>query len=491
MTVYQAPGEVPTNAALPQPNNLESFTMGDIRLYPKWAITHDPDGFGLALLGVITLPTGSPENLQGNESVTVEPRLVAQLGLGDNFRFALSGGFLIREEQELFNITVGNEVTFGAGVEYKFEPGKFAVIAEGYGKVSVDNNSASENNPIEVALAGRYWPDDPHALTLGVARGLTDGYGSPNFRVFAGYNYTPKGDRDPDGDGLVGDDDQCPFEPEDFDEFQDEDGCADPDNDNDGIRDIADKCPLESEDYDGYEDADGCPDPDNDGDGILDVDDGPNGSCKNDAEDLDGFEDTDGCPDPDNDRDNVLDKMDGPPGADGWGTCMNDPEDLDGFEDENGCPDPDNDGDGILDVDDQCPDDPTDACRARVVGRCEIEILDKVFFSYDKDIIKKKSFAILNEVAAIMQQHTWIKLIEVAGHTDSDGTATYNIDLSQRRTASVKKYLMEQGIDASRLEPKGYGEAKPVGSNATPAKRAKNRRVQFIILNPSQEDCKK
>ena len=72
----------------------------------------------------------------------------------------------------------------------------------------------------------------------------------------------PPGDRD--GDGLTDDVDECPDDPEDFDEFEDEDGCPEPDNDQDGILDEPDQCPNDPEDVDDFEDEDGCPDPDND-----------------------------------------------------------------------------------------------------------------------------------------------------------------------------------------------------------------------------------
>jgi len=101
----------------------------------------------------------------------------------------------------------------------------------------------------------------------------------------------PIGDRD--HDGLLDNVDECPDEPEDADDFQDEDGCPDPDNDGDGILDEPDQCPLEPEDMDGWFDDDGCPDPDNDGDGFLDGDD----QCPDEAEVVNGVEDEDGCPD--------------------------------------------------------------------------------------------------------------------------------------------------------------------------------------------------
>lgn len=98
---------------------------------------------------------------------------------------------------------------------------------------------------------------------------------------------------DPDNDGLCGDADKCPEEPEDKDGFQDTDGCPDPDNDTDAILDVDDKCPNDPEDMDSFEDTNGCPDPDNDQDGIPDTKD----KCPIVAENKNGYQDLDGCPD--------------------------------------------------------------------------------------------------------------------------------------------------------------------------------------------------
>lgn len=72
---------------------------------------------------------------------------------------------------------------------------------------------------------------------------------------------------------------------------------------------------------------------------------------------------------------------------------------------------------------------------------------------------------------------------EVAGYTDSTGKAAYNVTLSQRRAEAVRKYLIDHGIDASRLTAKGYGQADPIASNQTAAGRAQNRRVELRITN--------
>jgi outer membrane protein OmpA-like peptidoglycan-associated protein len=100
----------------------------------------------------------------------------------------------------------------------------------------------------------------------------------------------PPPDPDSDGDGVPDSRDKCPNQP-----AQTADGCPlpDPDTDGDGIPDSRDKCPDQPEDFDHFQDEDGCPDPDNDNDGIPDAKD----ACPNDAETKNGFDDDDGCPD--------------------------------------------------------------------------------------------------------------------------------------------------------------------------------------------------
>lgn len=99
--------------------------------------------------------------------------------------------------------------------------------------------------------------------------------------------------KDNDEDAIADDEDKCPDIAEDFDGFNDEDGCPDYDNDEDGMYDTKDKCPNEAEDFDGYMDRDGCPDLDNDGDGVPDAID----KCPNRAETFNLYKDEDGCPD--------------------------------------------------------------------------------------------------------------------------------------------------------------------------------------------------
>ncbi len=285
------------------------------------------------------------------------------------------------------------------------------------------------------------------------------------------------GDRD--GDGYDDEIDTCPDEAEDFDSFEDDDGCPDADNDGDGVLDAAqfvdgqwindDKkgdldCRNEPEDVDNFEDEDGCPDPDNDGDGILDEPD----QCPNDPEDVDNFEDDDGCPDADNDKDKICDPwVAGSENAEkyadlcsGNDKCPDQPEDYDGDQDDDGCPD----------------------LKAAFDG-CSVTITEKVFFKFNKWDIDPRSFELLDDVGTVMNQVPEELHFRIEGHTDSKGSAKYNRKLSQRRANKVREYLMAKGVKPGRIEAVGFGEDRPIDSNRTADGRARNRRVEFNVSN--------
>jgi outer membrane protein OmpA-like peptidoglycan-associated protein len=125
---------------------------------------------------------------------------------------------------------------------------------------------------------------------------------------------------------------------------------------------------------------------------------------------------------------------------------------------------------------------PPPAPPARVVVTKEkLELKDKVFFDTGKATIKPASFSLLDEVAAALKTHDEVKRVEIGGHTDSLGDAAVNESLSQKRAEAVRGYLLEKGVEPSRLEAKGYGEGKPLAPNTTPKGREENRRVEFNI----------
>ncbi|HYD42906.1 MAG TPA: OmpA family protein [Anaeromyxobacter sp.] len=162
--------------------------------------------------------------------------------------------------------------------------------------------------------------------------------------------------------------------------------------------------------------------------------------------------------------------------------------DTPGPEDMDGCPD--RDGDFIPDPEDKCPDEPgpaqNDGCPVKgPVVELETERLslrDSIHFDTARDTIKPQSNKVLDAIATLLRDHPELRRVRVEGHTDNRGSRTYNIDLSQRRARSVVRALVQRGIDAGRLVFEGYGFDRPVATNATALGRAKNRRVEFTIM---------
>lgn len=103
-------------------------------------------------------------------------------------------------------------------------------------------------------------------------------------------------------------------------------------------------------------------------------------------------------------------------------------------------------------------------------------------FDIDKDNLKLGAEKVLIEMVKLMKNNPELK-IEIQGHTDNKGSVKHNLNLSKRRAATVKMFLLTYGIDSSRIIPKGYGIEKPVATNDTEEGRAKNRRVELVKSN--------
>lgn len=107
-------------------------------------------------------------------------------------------------------------------------------------------------------------------------------------------------------------------------------------------------------------------------------------------------------------------------------------------------------------------------------------VLYGIRFDVNADVPLPESKPALDELAAALKEDAKVKVL-IEGHTDSTNTDAYNLDLSQRRAKSVVDWLAKNGIDAGRLEAKGFGKAKPVADNATAQGRALNRRVEVSV----------
>jgi OmpA-OmpF porin, OOP family len=286
--------------------------------------------------------------------------------------------------------------------------------------------------------------------------------------------------KDADADGVNDRNDKCPNTTAGV--AVDKNGCP-LDKDADGVADYIDACP----DVKGTVAMKGCPD--KDGDGITDMDD----RCP----DVAGLSNLKGCPDAD--KDGVADMDDKCANTkagykvDATGCAMD--NDKDGLvNEEDLCPDkegsqalkgcPDTDGDGVADNEDRCP-----AVKGTIANKgCPemkvedvkriTQIASKIFFETNSDKLKVASLVQLDELAEILKRYEAANLI-VEGHTDSQGEDAYNMILSQKRTESVKTYLMGKGIMESRLTASGFGETTPIADNKTSIGRAKNRRVEL------------
>jgi large repetitive protein len=468
--------------------------IGDPRLEGRLTLlTRDPFGVDVALVPVLSFPGAAGSKYFGSGSVTFTPEVAVSTVRGPVFLGA-NLGWRVRGNKQLFGMEISDQLLWRAGTGLDLHafgaPENLGAAVELYGLArGVRPFRNSKQSPTEVLVSGRYRVRD-FLVTAGLGTGISRGYGAPDLRLLTALAWAPRAAPvEPEPPTPPPPPPPRPTCPDGSEARVNADGtsaCPEVvnDADHDGIADDIDRCPGEPEDKDGFEDTDGCPDLDNDSDGIADADD----KCPDVAEDLEGFEDQDGCPDAerDTDGDGVPDYLD---------KCPMEPEDKDGFQDEDGCPDYDNDLDGIADADDKCPNEPEtingvedeDGCPDKGATLVKltaekIEIKEAVYFDTNSDVIQARSFNLLDQVAAVLRNHTNITKIRVEGHTDSQGAEDYNLDLSQRRANSVRVYLIGKQIAQERVEAVGFGVTKPIASNATKRGREQNRRVEFVIV---------
>lgn len=115
-------------------------------------------------------------------------------------------------------------------------------------------------------------------------------------------------------------------------------------------------------------------------------------------------------------------------------------------------------------------------------------VMDNIYFAFNKSDILPESYAAIDEQIVELMNKYPTMVIEIGGHTDSQGSDEYNLTLSKARAESVKKYLVSKGIDANRMEAVGYGETMPIAPNTidgkdNPEGRKKNRRTEFKVLH--------
>jgi len=142
-------------------------------------------------------------------------------------------------------------------------------------------------------------------------------------------------------------------------------------------------------------------------------------------------------------------------------------------------------------TDDKCPKRwgrpnlggcPPETPKKVVITRRKIVIKDKVFFARGKSRIKRRSYRLLRDVASVLVDNPWIKKVRVEGHTSDRGGREMNMRLSQKRAEAVRAFLIKRGVAGERLDATGFGPDRPLMEGKSRKARARNRRVEFSIV---------
>lgn len=456
-----------TGEAFPGFPQADGTGIGDLYLGGRYLLlTTEQKTISLAIQATLVLPTAQllGGHLSGQATVGIHPEFIFEVQAGPLTVLA-NAGLDIRGAAEIRTLSPGSELTYGASLSVDLVPRQLSLSTELIGSLALSDFGVRTASPLEALFGGRFRTTDGWNLGAALGVGILRGYGTPDLRgvfMFGRGNEPREVIRDEDGDGIVDPEDSCPTVPEDFDHFEDHDGCPELDNDLDTIVDELDECISDPEDLDGFEDADGCPDSDNDGDGIVDASD----NCPDEAEDPDGFEDEDGCPDLDNDSDSVPDVDDNCPIEPGPPSNQGCPEDADGESQE---------------------------AEAELQDGEIVFLGEAVLFSHSRAELRDQGLQVLRAVRRLIHANGQIQTVRIEGHTSREGRRSYNQQLSVLRARIVLAWLVEQGIDPSRLVAVGCGESYPARHRRSERGRRWNRRVDFWVLEsenaPDRQRC--
>ncbi|MCP4676641.1 MAG: OmpA family protein [Deltaproteobacteria bacterium] len=431
--------------------------VGDLLFVPKAAYRFEvgEGELGVAALIPLSVPTGDENRLMGEGGVALAPGIAADAKVG-KLRMVLNAAYGWRKEEEL-DLVRGPEMLIGLGAELDIltSPGVLRGLLEVDMATQTGDFFGRASTPVCVLGGVKYRFERGIGLGAAIGGGVTPGVGNPDVRILLGVDFIyQKVDEeepeagpvvaDSDGDGIKDPEDKCPEDPEDFDNYDDDDGCPEEDNDNDGILDSKDECPAEAENINGMDDDDGCPDFDTDKDGIVDSRD----ACPNEVEDKDGFSDRDGCPEEDNDLDGIVDGED---------ECPNLPESFNDYKDKDGCPD-------YFRVE----NDKLVFKRRIRFKRKEAELQDAAF-----DVIEELATTIISNVE-------W-REVHITVHTSGRGNDEAQQAISEQRASTILRLLIQSGVVPERLVASGRGNSEQIAPADTPEGRRQNNRVEVEI----------
>ncbi len=513
--------------------------LGDMALDVKSTVL-DPhrSPVGIAVAARIGLPTATVKVPLGGNGLGWEIDAIVDRDIGPVL-LALNLGTRGGRDTVLGSQRVGDQFVWRLGAGWSIDE-RFGISADTAGRATYSGGGGVST---EGMLGGWAWLSDVVVARAGVGTGFGQAIGTPRARALLLVGYEPERNPDADEDGLTDRVDLCPSRPEDPDGFEDADGCPDLDDDGDGIFDTVDACKDAPEDVDGYRDDDGCPDPwtrlgvrlqDENGATVTGATAelrcanltkilGPDqavevmpGSCTVRAtaegykEASTSFEVPEGAP-----METILTLVPEVTTA----TVHIRVTDTKGKPIERAAVAFDDgpfarihDGEAIaaippgkhqvqvsakghepaeMQIDVRAGDEKMlefELEPQQVVVTLErIELNDKVHFETGSSQLKSVSFALLDEVAAVLLERTDILKVRIEGHTDARGSLASNQRLSEDRAEAVRAYLIGKGVDPERLIAVGYGETRPLDPRRNPKAYATNRRVEFHVEEWSEE----
>ncbi|MDC3953878.1 OmpA family protein [Polyangium jinanense] len=416
--------------------------FGDIRLGARVRLYGGYEApLQVGIGGFFWIPTGTGAYVT-DSYVRGLPQLLLGGQLRDRWVWSFAVGPEIRDKRTTDDgVVMGTAITGGAGIAILLGEDRALQIGPELDISQVLLDASSQNRNIELSLQGRYRFLDDFEAGMGIGAGLSEGVGTPLFRVVAMVAYSPflsERLRDSDGDGVLNDQDACPEVRGDRSVYAVENGCPSVyrkranDADGDDVIDDQDACPRVY--------------------GIPQSDETRNGCPLDDAEE----------------------------------TAL-----LEQYRDNRPYSNSDTDGDGLGDAVDACPEEKGAPSEVAAKNGCpeavrvtegEIVLLRELLFDAGRATLRPSSRQILEEVAEVLLQHPEITKIEVQGHTDNRGTLPRNDALALQRAQAVRDLLVRRSIDPKRIVLKAFGPNAPVATNTTPEGRQRNRRATFVIL---------
>lgn len=460
------------------------FNMGDIKAELKFTMVNiDKTRVGLALAPFATFPTGAPDMFLGEGTTNFGGKLLFEVD-AVIFNIALNGGYLYRPERDIFNVPLGSAFLYGAGIGRDFSNG-LGFSIEGFGSyldtrnIEVEKGSGAPEellgNPIEALAFLRYTFPNKIRLIAGGGGGITSGVGAPSYRIVGGIDYHP--DCIPPTSGMlivdVVNEQGVPVGKATLIVTRNKSGTFKTDNNGHFEREAAAGDYSISASAKGY-----LP---NTGAGTIIA--GKTTYVKIVLKPV---------PKPTTLTVSVVHKKSGKP-IDGAVIVIKNMTTgkFTGHKAPNGSWSGEYapgkfrfigvaKGYERVEIDSDVVIEQNNVVTIRL--RKKIIKIGKVQFAFDSDKLLPPAFPVLDDVVNKIKTADFkFKMILIEGHTSSEGSDEYNMNLSTRRATSVMTYLISKGIAKETLEIAPFGESRPIAPNDTELGKEKNRRVEFIF----------